>query len=57
MIPIQLCNLLTFFKSTVTDNVNTLKINVKISSFLEKFPEVTLCTLTILTLTTWTGGF
>ena len=54
MIPIPLFNLLTFFNSTVSDNVNTLKINVKISSFLEIFPEVTLCTLTILTLTTYT---
>ena len=60
MIPIPVVQFIHFFYSTVIDNVNILKINIKLKTqftahfekILHKLPLS--CTLTILTLTTYT---
>ena len=59
MIPIQVMQFINFFYSTVIDNVNILKISVKLKhQFTAHFEEILhklpLCTLTIWTLTTYT---
>ena len=59
MIPKPVVQFINFFCSTVLENVNVLKINVKLNhqftahfeKFLHKLP---LCTLTILTLAAFT---
>ena len=59
MIPIPVMQFINFFLPSVIDNVNILKINVKLKhKFTAHFEKILLklplCTLTILTLTTYT---
>ena len=59
MIQIPVIKFINFFYSTVIDNVNILKINVNLKhQFTDHFEKtlnkVPFCTLTILTLTTYT---
>ena len=59
MIPMPAMQFINLFFSTVTDNANILKIKVKLKNqFTAHFEKILnklpLCTLTILTLTTYT---
>ena len=58
-VPIPVLQIINFLYSTVIDDVNVLKINVNLSISLQlilkkNLHKLQLCTLTILTLTTYT---
>ena len=62
MIPITELQFINFFLSSVIDNVNILKINVKLKhQFTAHFKKILnklhLCTLTILTLITYNCNY